>query len=183
MNGATTLRNFITLSVIVLMTLPAVAQAAEPPCLTTSEFTALSTYALPSVVAGATQRCAATLPRGAWLTRNGTQLSARYATAQSANWPAAKAAFLKLSGSSNQDAANVLKSMPDESQRQMADGFISGIVGQQLPTERCTAVDSLLRLLSPLPPQNTAEIIAVGAGLVSRSGRSKIGPLTICPAA
>jgi hypothetical protein len=177
------LRNFTSPMAIALVTLPALAQAAEPPCLTTAEFTSLSAYALPSVVAGATQRCAATLPRNAWLTRNGTQLSARYASAQAAHWPAAKAAFLKLSGASNADAANVLKSMPDESQRQMADGFISGLVGQQLPTDRCGAVDRLLRLLSPLPPQNTAEIIAVGAGLVSKSGRSKIGPLTICPAA
>jgi hypothetical protein len=177
------LRKFTTLAAIALTTAPALAQAAEPPCLTPAEFTALSTYALPSVVTGATERCAATLPANAWLPKNGKQLSARYARSQSASWPTAKAAFLKLSGAAgNPEASNVLKSMPEASQRQMADGFISGIVGQQLPTERCTAVDSLLRLLSPLPPQNTAEIIAVGAGLVSRSGRSKIGPLTICPA-
>ena len=64
----------------------------------------------------------------------------------------------------------------------MADAFISGLVGQQLPTERCSVIDQLVRLLAPLPPENTAELIAVAAGLGARTGRARIGNFSICQA-
>ncbi len=91
------MRQFIALAAAALTALPGIAAAAEPPCLTPAEFTALSSYALPSIITGTTQRCAATLPADAWLRRNGGQLAARYAAAKPAAWPGAKAAFLKLS--------------------------------------------------------------------------------------
>ena len=67
------------LAAVALAALPIAAQAAEPPCLTPSEFTALSNYALPSVINGTSERCATVLPGDAWLKRNGAQLAARYA--------------------------------------------------------------------------------------------------------
>lgn len=162
---------------------PIAAQAAEPPCLTSAEFTALSSYALPSIITGTAERCAASLPADAWLKRNGNQLAARYAAGKSAAWPTAKAAFLKLGGSAgNGEAANLLKSLPDSSQQQMADLLISGMVGQQLPVERCSVIDRLVRLVAPLPPENTAELIAVAAGLGAKTGRARFGNLSICPA-
>lgn len=171
------------LATIALALAPIAAQAAEPPCLTSAEFTALSSYALPSVITGTTERCAASLPANAWLKRNGSQLAARYSAGKSAAWPAARTAFLKLAGSGvNNDAAGLIKNMPDSSQQQMADAFISGLVGQRLPTERCSVIDQLVRLLSPLPPENTAELIAVAAGLGARTGRARVGVISICQA-
>ena len=138
---------------------------------------------MPSIITGTTDHCAASLPANAWLKRHGNQLAARYATGKSRAWPAAKTAFLKLAGTgANNDAAGLIKSLPDSSQQQMADAFISGLVGQQLPTERCSVIDQLVRLLAPLPPENTAELIAVAAGLGARTGRARIGNFSICQA-
>ncbi len=177
------MRSFPRLATIALALAPIAAQAAEPPCLTLAEFTALSSYALPSIITGTTDRCAASLPANAWLKRNGNQLAARYTTGKSRAWPAAKTAFLKLAGNgANNDAAGLIKGLPDSSQQQMADAFISGLVGQQLPTERCSVIDQLVRLLAPLPPENTAELIAVAAGLGARTGRARIGNFSICQA-
>lgn len=162
---------------------PIAAQAAEPPCLTPAEFTALSSYALPSIITGTTERCAASLPANAWLKRNGSQLAARYATGKPAAWPTAKSAFFKLAGTgANNEAAGLIRGMPDSSQQQMADAFISGLVSQKLPTERCGVIDQLVRLLAPLPAQNTAELIAVAAGLGARTGRARLGSISICQA-
>jgi hypothetical protein len=177
------MRSLAGLATIALSIAPIAVQAAEPPCLTSAEFTALSSYALPSIITGTTDRCAASLPANAWLKRNGSQLAARYAAGKSRAWPAAKTAFLKLAGNgASNDAAGLIKSMPDSSQQQMADAFISGLVGQRLPTERCSVVDNLVRLLAPLPPENTAELIAVAAGLGAQTGRARIGSFSICQA-
>jgi len=177
------MRTFALLATATLALAPVAAQAAEPPCLTAAEFTAVSSYALPSIITGTTERCAGALPADAWLRRNGTQLSTRYAEAKPAAWPAAKAAFLKLGGSAtNAEATNLLKSLPDASLQPMFDTVIAGMIGQQLPTERCGMVDRVVRLLAPLPPENTAELIAVLVGIGAKSGRAKVGSFSICPA-
>lgn len=176
------MRRFVKSAAFAVACLPAVAQAA-PPCLTPSEFTALSSYSLPSIITGTTQRCASALPANAWLRQNGDRLASRYAVAKPAAWPAARAAFVKLSsGSPNGDAAGLLKSLPDASLQQMLDGLITGLVGQQLPAERCGAVDTIVRLLAPLPPENTAELIAVAVGLGAKTGKARLGALSVCPA-
>lgn len=177
------MRLLAPIAALAVMTTPIVAQAAAaPPCLTPAEFTALSSYALPSIITGASERCASTLPADAWLRRNGVQLAGRYAEAKPAAWPAAKAAFLKLGAGNtgNPEANQLLKSLPDSALQPMADAMIAGVVGQQLPVNRCTAVDRLVRLLSPLPPENTAELIALAAGLGARTGKAKVGSFSLC---
>ena len=160
--------------------LPGVASAAEPPCLTAPEFTALATYALPSVIMGTVQRCAPTLPGDAFLTTDGAALAARYGEAKEAAWPAAKAAFLKLAGA-NLGGGGLMKGLSENSMQQIVDTAIAAKVTDALPVERCAAVNHLVQLLSPLPPESTAGIIALAVGLGTRSGR-KIGPIAVCPA-
>jgi hypothetical protein len=172
------------IAALALALTPLAAQAAtSPTCLSADEFTALSSYALPSIITGASERCAASLPADAWLRRNGSQLAARYSQAKPAAWPVAKAAFLKMGGGmGNTQATDLLKSLPDTSLQPMVDTLISGMVSQRLPTDRCTSVDRLVRLLSPLPAVNTAELIALAAGLGAKSGQARIGAFAICPA-
>jgi hypothetical protein len=161
---------------------PGAAQAAEPPCLTAREFTSLSSYALPSVITGTAERCSAALGRDAFLKRSGAALAARYAAGKPAAWPGAKNAFIKLSGGANSDTANLFRNMPDAKLQPMVDALVEGLVAQQLPAERCRTIDTAISLLAPLPPQNTAELIALAVGLGSRSGGGKVGKLTICAA-
>ena len=167
---------------LALIAVPGVVHAAEPPCLTAREFTDLSSYALPSIITGTAQRCSATLGPGAFLKRDANALASRYGAAKPAAWPGAKQAFLKLSGGTNSDAANLFKALPDNKLQPMVDTLVEGLIAQQVPPERCRTIDTAIRLLAPLPPQNTAELIALAVGLGSRSGGGKLGKLTICPA-
>ncbi len=177
------MRCLAALAILAITAAPVAASAAEPPCLTPPEFTALSSYALPSIITGTAQRCSASLPPGAWLNQNGDRLASRYAQSRPEVWPAAKAAFVKLSSASGGgEAANLIKALPDAAQQQMLDALIAGMVVQQLPPGRCEVVDQLVRVLSPLPPENTAELIALAVGIGAKSGRTRIGMLSICPA-
>jgi hypothetical protein len=64
----------------------------------------------------------------------------------------------------------------------MVDGLIEGLVGQQIPPEKCAMIDQVIRLLSPLPPENTAELIALAAGLGSEKGGKTANTFKLCPA-
>lgn len=179
------MRAFTAAAALVATLTAQTALAAEPPCLTPGEFTALSTYALPSMITGTTQRCAASLPADAWLKRNGPALAQRYARIRPAAWTRAKPAVLKLAGSTGGQTAEVFRAMPDANLQQMADAFIEGLVTQRVPADRCSVIDRMVRLVSPLPPENTAELIGLTVGLTSRStGGGRFGALRICaPAA
>lgn len=176
------MRRPVQLMALALIAAPSAVQAAEPPCLTAREFTDLSSYALPNIITGTAERCSAALGPSAFLKRDGSALASRYAAAKPAAWPGAKSAFVKLSGGVNSDTANLFKNMPDNKLQPMVDALVEGLIAQQVPAERCRTIDIAVRLLAPLPPQNTAELIALAVGLGSRSGGGKIGKLTVCPA-
>lgn len=180
-----------SLTLAALAIAPGLARAAEPPCLQPAEFAALAGFALPSAINGASQRCTASLPADAFLRTGAGAMATRYAGARSAAWPGAKAAFLKLGSAAEGDAAKLIGLLPDEALQQIVDAAIQAKVADTLPLERCATTDRLLLLLSPLPPENTAELIALavslGAGAegakgpatVARAGR--LGKITVCP--
>lgn len=176
------MRRLLTAAVVAATALPGIASAAEPPCLTAAEFAALSSYGLPSIIKGTARRCAATLPSEAYLRRNGTELAERYAVSRPAAWPGARAAFLKLSAGSDSQVGEAMRNLPDATLQPMVDGLIEGMVEQRVPADRCGAIDRVVRLLSPLPPESTAELIAIAAGLGSRTGQARVGSFSLCRA-
>lgn len=165
-----------------LLPISGVANAAEPPCLTAGEFSSLAGYALPSVISGTSARCRATLGPNAYLPRNGADLAARYSERKAESWTGAKAAFLKLSSGMNDQANKMFRDMPDSSLQPILDSMMEGMISQQIPVERCGTIDNFVRLLAPLPAANTAELIALAVGLGAKSGKAKVGQLSICPA-
>jgi hypothetical protein len=176
------MRPIVAVAAALLTVASTLAQAAEPPCLSPAEFTSLADYALPSIISGASQRCSASLGAQAWLPHNGAQLIERYSERRPAAWPGAKAAFLKLSASTNADANSVIRTLPDASLQQMLDSLMTGLVAQHVPVDRCAAIDRLVALLSPLPAASTAEVIALAVGLGAKAGQARIGAITICEA-
>jgi len=163
-----------------LLLVPQAAMAADEVCLTPREFTALSTYALPSVIGGTSRACAALLPPDSFLRRSGDEFAARYARGKAAAWPEARAAFLKMSAAKDPGAAQLFTAMPDDALQQVADAALAGIVASKVKPDSCATIDRALALLSPLPPENTAELIALAAGLGSKSGEAKLGKFAIC---
>lgn len=158
---------------------PGVAMAAEPVCLTTKEATALIAYALPQAINGTAKRCAASLPANAFLRSQGPQLAARYAGQKDRYWPQARPAFLKTLGTEGDGAAKMIAGLPDETVRQMADVFVEGFVSQRIAPKSCTKLDLAIDLLSPLPPENTAGLIALTLEVASAAD-PKLGKVALC---
>lgn len=178
------MRRLTLLSAAIMAAAPGIAQAAETPCLTPAEFTSLAGYTLPSIINGTSQRCAATLAPSAYLRTSGKDLANRYASQKARHWTGAKAAFLKLSASGNADTTKLFRDMPDTSMQGILDAMMEGMVSQQIPLKRCSVIDRAIGLLSPLPPENTAELIALAVGLGAKAGAdggpAKVGKLNIC---
>jgi hypothetical protein len=171
------MRKFATICAAALATVSGTAQAAQP-CLTPAEASSLVGYALPAAISGTTKRCTPSLAPSAFLPKGGAELAARYAAGKAQNWPAAKAAFLKMGG--KDQTTTMLAGLPDPSLQQMLDAIIEGMVAQEIPTEKCGTIDRVIGLLAPLPAQNTAELIGVILGLTSKSGGTKSGSFSIC---
>jgi hypothetical protein len=176
------MRRVLSASACVLIALPGVAQAAETPCLQPAEFASLAGYALPSLISGTTKRCSASLGPQAYLSQSGKDLASRYSQSKGANWPGAKAAFLKLSAQKDASANEIIATLPDNTLQSMLDGVMEGLASQQIPVERCGTIDNVVRLLAPLPPANTAELITLAVGLGAKSGKGKVGSINLCEA-
>jgi hypothetical protein len=158
---------------------PAAASAAEPVCLSHDEATSLLAYALPQAISGVAKRCAPALPADAFLRQKGNALVSRYVVQKDKYWPTAKPAFLKTLGGDGGDMAQMTRTLPDETLRQLADTFVEGYVSQQIAPKSCKKLDIAIDLLSPLPPENTAGLIALTMEVAS-TAEPKMGKFALC---
>jgi hypothetical protein len=159
------------------------AQAAATPCLTSGEVRALATFAMPSVLTGVIDNCSRQLGANAFMTSQGRGLVAAYAAGKDAAWPQARKAFFRLAQSGKggeKDTMGAMASMPDSALQPFVEGMIGGLIGAKLKPAQCGTADRLMRLLAPLPPQNTAELLSTILELADADGKAKPGGLAIC---
>ena len=173
------MKGFVTAGTLAIALVPGLASAAEPICLTQAEATSLVAYALPQAINGTAKRCSAVLPAGAFLRQHGSELATRYAGQKDKYWPQAKPAFIKTLGADGGDAANLTRSLPDDSLRQLADVFVEGLVSQRIALKSCDKLDLAIDLLSPLPPENTAGLIALTMEVAS-TAEPQVGKIALC---
>lgn len=177
------LRLATTLAASIAVSAPGIASAAQPVCLSKTEARSLLTYALPQVISGTSKRCQAALPANSFLRQHGSALAARYGAQKARYWPAAKAAFLKVSSAKDQQVSQFARSLPDESLRPLVDITVEGMISQNIKLESCDNIDLAIDLLSPLPPENTAGLIAlfveIGADAGQNAARSSNSPANL----
>lgn len=154
-----------------LVVFPGVVAAAQPVCLSQKEARSLLTYALPNVISGTAKRCQSALPADSYLRQHGTELAARYAAHKARYWPDAKAAFLKMSAAKDQQIGQFARNLPDESMQPIVDLAVEGMVSQNIGLDSCEDIDLAIDLLSPLPPENAAGLIALFVELGAETGR------------
>ncbi len=164
------------------------AAAQEPACLSEREVASLVTYALPVVMDGAMKACRPVLSPEGYFATQGSSLVQRYAAHKSAAWPEAKAALIKLGGN-DAKLKDVVSSLSDEALQPFAEGMVSALVTKGIKPGQCKAIERATRLLSPLPPENTAELVTFMLVLADKPkvrgavGATKKSDLPICPAA
>jgi len=164
------------------------AAAQAPACLSEREVTSLVTYALPVVINGAMKTCRPALAPDGWFATQGPSLVQRYAARKGAAWPEAKAALIKLGGNDAR-MKDMVASLSDEALQPFAEGMVAALVTKGIKPGQCKAIERATRLLSPLPPENTAEIVTFILVLADKPkvrgavGAPQKSDLPICPAA
>jgi hypothetical protein len=183
------IRKVIASAALAALGLADVAAAAEPPaCLSEREVTSLVTYALPVVMNSAMKACRPQLAPDGYFATQGPALIQRYAARKGAVWPEAKAALLKLGGNDAR-MKDMVASLSDEALQPFAEGMVAALVTKGIKPGQCKAIERGARLLSPLPPENTAEIVTFILVLADAPkvrgavGASQRSDLPICPAA
>ena len=159
------------------------AQANAAGCLNETEVNALVGYALPSVIDGAMTACRPHLaPTGFFATR-GSEFAGRYASRRVANWPGAKSAFLKLGSAKDPSMSKTIGALPDSALQPFVDAMVSELVGDEIKPGQCIAIERGVRILSPLPAENTAELITFVLVLSDKPKPGKASAIPICKVA
>ncbi|MBX9662673.1 hypothetical protein [Novosphingobium sp.] len=164
------------------------AAAQEPACLSEREVTSLVTYALPVVMDSTMKTCRPQLSPQGYFATQGSSLVQRYAARKSAAWPEARAALVKLGGNDDK-LKDIVSSLSDEALQPFAEGMVAAVVTRGIKPGQCKAIERATRLLSPLPPENTAELVTFVLVMADKPkvrgavGASKKSDLPICPAA
>lgn len=158
----------------------AAATAKPAPCLTQAEVRALTTFAMPSVIDGLNRSCAPHVGTSSFMARDGAALAANYAANKDAAWPVARKAFFKLGGDQDKSTADMMAQLPDSALQPFVEGMIGGLVGAKLKPEQCRLADKMMRLLAPLPPENTVELLGTVVELATAGDKPKPGSFSIC---
>ena len=170
------------LAAAVAMPAQAAAQAAEAQCLAPAEVRALATFAMPSVLTGLIDRCSPEVGASGFMTTQGRDLVASYAVHKESAWPTARKAFFRLAGSKSDssEATDLMAKMPDAALQPFVEGMIGGMIGSKLKPGQCAIADKMMRLLAPLPPENTSELLGTILELAEGDKKSGPGGLAIC---
>lgn len=159
------------------------AATTATDCLNEAEFGALVGYALPSVLDGAMTACRPHLAKDGFFATRGSEFVNRYAARKSSAWPVAKTAFLKLGGAKDARMADTIRSLPDSALQPFVEAMVSELVGGEIKPDQCTAIERGVRILSPLPAENTAELITFVVVLADKPKTGKPSSIPICKAA
>lgn len=167
----------------VAVAMPAQAAAAEAAqCLSPVELRALATFAMPSVLTGVIDHCTPEVGAAGFMSTQGRSLIASYAAHKDSAWPTARQAFFRLAGSKSgsSETSDMLAKMPDAALQPFVEGMIGGMVGSKLKPGQCAIADKMMRLLAPLPPENTSELLGTIFELAGADKKSGPGGLAIC---
>jgi len=158
-----------------------VAQAAAPVCITEQEVSAMAAFSMSSVLEGTMNSCRPHLAANGYFATSGQQLIGRYAARKAAAWPGAKSAFLKFGSEKDPEMLSTVGSLPDAALQPFVDAMLSEMVASKIKPAQCRPVERMAMLLSPLPPENMADIIGYVIALAGDKP-AKAGTPRICPA-
>lgn len=149
------------------------AQAAGTRCLDQDDLAAVVRFALPGAIASAGAVCRSAGGPDSYLAREGPALIARYRQGRDDAWPQARAAIMRVgigTLTGREGLGPLAGLLPDGTLMGMADAAIAGYVSRAVHTADCPDIDAMSRLTAPLPPENTARLIALAVRRLDRPG-------------
>ena len=161
------LQMFLAVFGALSLTTSATAAATET-CVSEAEGAAIMAVLMPDLIQGLGDKCVAHLPADAYLVQNGKALAARYKILADERWPTAKLAFGRMSGD-----IEMAEKLPDEYFRPMLGSMIGAELVKGITPQDCGGADRIVENLSPLPPQNVANLVGAILVLAHKDGANK----------
>jgi len=161
------------------MTLQPAIAAAQQPCITEDEVSAMAIYSVPSLVQGVRLRCGSDLSSSGFLARRGDAMVARYSALQNGVWPRAKAGLLKVfsnRASEGREGLDMVARLPDQAVRPLIDALIVQEVSPKIAVKDCWKIERLIEVASPVDPEVAGTLLGVAVGLADPE------QMPVCPA-
>jgi hypothetical protein len=174
--------NFARISIMAAaaaMTLQPTVAAAQQPCITEDEVSAVAIYSVPSVIQGVRLRCNGELSSSGYLARRGDALIGRYAAIQNRVWPTARSGLVKVLSSragEGRDTLAMVTRLPDNAVRPLVDALIVQEVSPKIATSNCSKIERLIEVAAPIDPEVAGTLLGVAAGLADPE------QMPVCPA-
>ena len=153
-------------AVLALAAFPGPAHAANASCLSGEEAQAIALALLPEALEATAQTCAPTLPEGSLLKRADAPLFERYRASREPATPLAQSAIARITGmaGNKQVAAASLD---------LVRAMILPSLSKEIKTHDCGAINRMIELLEPLPPENLAGVFATILQITARDEARK----------
>lgn len=156
--------------VLALFSSAQLSAAPAQQCLTEADVHGLVGYMLPSVAETVVARCASRLPSNSYLNTRGSNLASELRKGQSAAWPSARDAMVKMAGKDD-SSSEVFRNMPESVVGPMMEGMVADKVGNDIKAQSCKDIDRVLSTMGPLPATNLVDMVTAIAMIAGRDGK------------
>ena len=148
---------------------------AQQTCYSPDDLADAAVYMMPIAYDSAKSTCAKRLKADGFMARSGDKFIAPFRAKQAKAWPGAFRVMKKqlagrsFSGMSGKDIVAMVSTMPTSAVRPLADGMIGQMIAGEIKPAQCGQIERGMELLSPLPPENIAQLFPLVADFASLS--------------
>lgn len=76
--------------------------------------------------------------------------------------------------------AEMMQNLPDNAVQPFVEAMVSELVSSEIKADQCTAIERGVRILAPLPPENTAELVTFILTVADKPKPGKASSFPIC---
>lgn len=149
------------------------AAQAQQTCYAPDDLSDTAIYMMPIAYDAVKDACAKLLKSNGFMATRGDKFIAPFRAKQAKAWPGAFRVMKKqiegrsFSGMKGSDLVNLLESAPASTVRPMADAMLGQTVAKEIKPSQCNRIEQGMKLLSPLPPENVAQLFPFVADIAN----------------
>ena len=143
------------------------AQAQQQTCVAAADLGDTVLYAMPIAYDAVSTSCASQLKRDGFMAKDGEAFIAKFRDRQDSAWPGAFRLLKTFMAKDNADEAKsgadmmkMIAALPEDSLRPFVDGLVGQMIAGEIKPDSCGKIERGLELLSPLPVDNVAGLMA-----------------------
>ncbi|MCZ8136634.1 MAG: hypothetical protein O9266_10035 [Porphyrobacter sp.] len=143
------------------------AQAQQQTCVAAADLGDTVLYAMPIAYDAVSTTCSKQLKRDGFMAQGGDAFIAKFRTHQDKAWPGAfrllktfMAKDAAAKGGTGTDMTAMITALPEESLRPFVDGLVGQMIAEEIKPDSCGKIERGMELLSPLPVENVAGLMA-----------------------